>query len=197
MSAPLVMAVLCLAADSSFAAQATGPSAAKEVFVSRYLKAVSLALDSRPFYASKLLNSLDLHIREVASRPRDAGGYLKGEIVGSGRSEIPVARFNAELGRKPLEDANASALLLANALSRPDQFQEVLSGLETLAPGLGRRVTESLKSAGEIAGADYRAVASLRRLGETIKPHPEGLTYDSKGKLDLFFDGHIRSAGNH
>ncbi len=144
---------------------------ARVPFVPAYLGTVSLSMGSDPFYSSRLLNAFQDEVARVAAAPTPlhAAEGLKARIEGPGRVALPEVAKG--LGVAPLEPARAAAVLAANALARPDQFQEVVSGLEAMKPGLGTRVADS-----------------LRALGRKVTVTPEPLTYDARGVINAFFD---------
>lgn len=100
-----------------------------------------------------------------------------------------LGAFHEELGRVAAAPTpQAAAVLAANALARPDQFSEVVDGLEGLKPGLGARVTEALRET-PAAGGSYAVLGRLRELGRTVAAAAGDGTYDAAGKLRRFFDG--------
>ncbi len=183
----LVLAVLCAARASAgpagsidaHAAQATGYSGA-------YLGAVSLSLAADPFYGSRLLDSFDMHLRAVTAMtaPRPVADYLEFSVLGVNAGSAKALR--ASLGTEALAPQRAAALMLAHALARPDQFHEVLDGLESRKAGLGKQTSKLLREAD--GRGDRRLIAALRKVGE-IEPKGAALTYDRFGQLDRFFDG--------
>lgn len=149
-----------------------------------YLQTVDLALQQDPFYGSRLLDAFDLHLRSVTAMtaPRAVGDYLAVEVVGA---STPAA-VKARLGKEPLDPRKAAALLLAHALSRPDQFREVLDGLESRKAGLGKHTARLLREAD--GRGDKGLIAVLRSRG-AVKPVSQYATYDRFGRLDGLFDG--------
>lgn len=182
-----VLAVLCAVRASAgpagpvdaHAAPATGYSGA-------YLGMVSRSLAADPFFGSRLLDSFDLHLRSVAAMtaPKAVRDYLEIAVVGAGVSS--PAALRASLGTEPMEPQRASALLLAHALARPEQFREVLDGLEARKAGLGKNTAKLLREAN--GRGDRGLLAILRARGE-VKPRGKELTYDRFGQLDKMFDG--------
>jgi len=190
---PFFAAVLLLSAIRSsagpigrvdaHAVPATGYSGA-------YLGSVGLSLAADPFYGSRLLDSFELHLRAVAAMtaPRAVADYLEvaviGAGVGSGVGSMKAVR--SSLGSEPIDPQRAAALLLAQSLSRPEQFPEVLDGLEARKAGLGKHTARLLR---EVDGrGDRRLLAALRARGQ-VKPQGNALTYDRFGQLDRMFDG--------
>ena len=161
------------------AAPATGYSGA-------YLGMVSRSLAADPFFGSRMLDSFDLHLRSVAAMtaPKAVRDYLEIAVVGAGVSS--PAALRASLGTEPMEPQRASALLLAHALARPEQFREVLDGLEAQKAGLGKNTAKLLREAN--GRGDRGLLAVLRARGE-VKPRGKELTYDRFGQLDRMFDG--------
>lgn len=182
-----VLAVLCATRASAgptgpvdaHAAPATGYSGA-------YLGMVSRSLAADPFFGSRLLDSFDLHLRSVAAMtaPKAVRDYLEIAVIGAGVSS--PAALRASLGTEPMEPQRASALLLAHALARPEQFREVLDGLEARKAGLGKNTAKLLREAN--GRGDRGLLAVLRARGE-VKPRGKELTYDRFGQLDRMFDG--------
>lgn len=161
------------------AAPATGYSGA-------YLGMVSRSLAADPLFGSRLLDSFDLHLRSVAAMtaPRAVRDYLEIAVVGAGTSS--PAALRASLGTEPMAPQRAAALLLAHALARPEQFREVLDGLESRKAGLGKHTARLLREAN--GRGDRSLLAALRARGEA-NPRGQELTYDRFGQLDLMFDG--------
>ena len=159
------------------AAPATGFSGA-------YLGTVSLSLAADPFYGSRMLDAFELHLRSVAAMtaPKAVTDYLEVAVIGATTGEA----VKASLGREPMEPQRAAALLLAHALARPEQFHEVLDGLEIRKAGLGKHTAKLLR---ETSGrGDRRLIEALRARG-AIEPKGKALTYDRFGQLDMMFDG--------
>jgi len=182
----LVLVLLCAAAParSGPVGAADAHAAAATGFPGAYLSTVRLSLAEDALYGSRLLDAFQLHVRAVTAMtaPRAVAGYL--EQAASGDQGLDDLR--AKLGREPLPPPHAAALLVANALTRPEQFREVMDGLETLKPGLGRHAAEILRDArGE---GDPRAIAVLRAAGARA-PQGEGLTYGRDGRWATMFDG--------
>lgn len=165
------------------AAPATGYSGA-------YLGTVGLSLAADPFYGSRLLDSFELHLRSVAAMtaPRAVADYLEVAVIGAGvGSSVGSARaLRSALGKETMDPQRAAALMLAHALARPQEFQEVLDGLEVRKAGLGKHTAKLLR---EVNGrGDRRLLAALRARGEN-EPKGTALTYDRFGQLDRLFDG--------
>lgn len=155
-----------------------------------YLGTVSLSLAADPFYASRLLDSFELHLRSVAAMtaPRAVADYLEVAVIGAGvgASVGSAKALRAALGKEPMEPQRAAALMLAHALARPEQFSEVLDGLEARKTGLGKHTAKLLR---ETSGrGDRRLISALRARGE-VGPKVSALTYDRFGQLDRVFDG--------
>ena len=187
LAAALVLCAVRAAAGptgSLHSAPSTGYSGA-------YLGSVSLSLAADPFYASRLLDSFDLHLRSVAAMtaPKAVTDYLEVAVIGTTTS----GAVKASLGKEALEPPKAAALLLAQALSRPEQFQEVLEGLEARKAGLGKQTARLLRET--TGNGDRRLIAILRSRG-ALDPKGTPLTYDRFGQLDRFFDGGGADAGD-
>lgn len=183
----LLAAALLLAASRAFA----GPMGAADAhaapatgFPGAYLGSVSLSCGADPFYGSRFLDAFQTHLQAVTgmTAPSAVVGYL--EQAATAGQGLPSLR--AVLGSKPLDPPKASAILIANALSRPDQFREILDGLETLKPGMGRHAASILRDAK--GGGDRRVIAALRAAGER-RPQGKILTYGPDGRFDKLFDG--------
>ncbi|MBI5595534.1 MAG: hypothetical protein HY928_05525 [Elusimicrobia bacterium] len=155
-------------------------------FVPAYLGSVSMALAGDSFYGSRLLNAFHAELSAVAASPtpREAAQGLAARIAGA--EGLPLPKVAEGLGRAPVSPERAAAILAANALARPDQFREVVSGLETMKPGLGDRVVEALRGA---PSGHPELSARLRELGRRVVPRADGLLYDSAGALRRLFDG--------
>lgn len=159
------------------AASATG-------FPGAYLGSISMASAADPFYASRFLDGLQVHVQAVAgltAAPAVASYLEQAATAGQG-----VASLKPVLGAAPLDAPKASALLIANALARPEQFREVIDGLETFRPGLGKHAAQILKDAK--GQGDRRVIAVLRAAGER-QPQGLPLSYGPDGRFDKMFDG--------
>lgn len=156
-------------AGDSHAARATG-------FPGAYLASVSLSMAADPLYASRLLDAVALHLRSVAAMTaqRAVSDYLE-DAAGS-----------SVLGRDPLDASRAAALLIADALARPEQFREVLEGLQSLQHGLGRQAAAVLR--GAAGPGDKALLAALRAAGEP-NPRAKPVAYRLSKKLAGLFDG--------
>lgn len=179
----LSLLVLCAAPSSAQIFRARPAPA----FVPAYLGSVSLSLRNDSFYASRLLGAFSDELGRVAAAPtpQAAAEGLKARIGGPANLSLPTVA--AGLGAAALPAEQAAAVLAANALARPDQFQEVVDGLEKLKPGLGTRVTEALREAP--AGGSYAVLGRLRERGRTVVAAAGDGTYDAAGRLRRFFDG--------
>jgi len=155
-------------------------------YAGAYLGTVSLSLAADPLYGSRLLDSFELHLRSIAAMtaPRAVTDYLEVAAVGAGASS--AAALKASLGKEPLPPQRAAALMLAHALARPEQFREVLEGLESRKAGLGKHTAKLLREAS--GWGDKRLIAALRSRG-AVEPKATALTYDRFGQLDRLFDG--------
>ena len=179
--------VLCAMRAAAGPAGAIDPHAAPSTgYPGAFLGTVGLSLAADPLYGSRLLDSFELHLRSVAAMtaPRAVTDYLEVAVVGAGVSS--ARELKASLGREPMEPQRAAALLLAHALARPEQFREVLEGLEARKAGLGKHTAKLLREAS--GRGDRRLISVLRARGE-LAPRGMPLTYDRFGQLDRFFDG--------
>ncbi|HXT00210.1 MAG TPA: hypothetical protein VN915_06020 [Elusimicrobiota bacterium] len=184
MRAALVLAVVLasrafagpIGADDPHAASPTG-------FPGAYLGSIQLALNDEARYGSRLLDALDEHLQAVCvmTSQREVSGYLEQSAGSDG-----VAGLRRVLGREALDPAKASALLLAEALSRPEQFREVLDGLESEQPGVGRQAAKLLSGA---KGTGQRKL--LAALRDAPRRHRRGEAeeaYYSGGRIAELFD---------
>lgn len=179
------LAVLCAVRAAAGPAGSTDAHAVPATgYSGAYLATVSLSLESDPLFGSRLLDSFDLHLRSVAAMtaPQAVKDYLEVAVVGASSP----AEVKASLGKEAMTPQRAAALLLAHALARPEQFHEVLDGLEARKAGLGKHTAKLLR---ETSGrGDRRLIGALRSRGEA-KPKGQALTYDRFGQLDAMFDG--------
>jgi len=185
----------CLLAGAPAAAQYQTLPAAKASpvpYVPNFLGAMSLSMHQQEFYGSYLLQGFHSHLAQIMpmQEPQKMAEYLKAEIEGSGRDYMPMGKQAKVLGQSPVEAKKASAILLANALASPNSFQDVVTGLEGLKPGLGNKVSEILREAPKSStGGNYTFLGALRQLGERIRPKMQPLLYNAKGEIEAFFDG--------
>jgi hypothetical protein len=149
-----------------------------------YLGSVSLSLAADPFYASRLLDSFELHLRSVAAMtaPKAVTDYLEVAVIGA----TTAGAVKASLGTAAIEPPRAAALLLAHALARPEAFQEVLEGLESRKAGLGKQTAKLLR---EASGRGDRHLIEILHARGAVEPKGTALTYDRFGQLNVFFDG--------
>gem|GEM_PF-2313206 len=154
-------------------------------FPADYLHSVSISLASQPFFAAHMLNSFQTQLTAVAaiSAAPAAAAYLEKAATASGAT---LVQLRGSIGRDELTPETASALLIANSLTRPEQFREVMDGLEEMKPGLGRHAAAMLRQAS--GSGDRRVLAALRAAGER-RPQAEGLTYGPDGRWATLFDG--------
>ncbi|MFI5362867.1 MAG: hypothetical protein ACHQ49_12920 [Elusimicrobiota bacterium] len=159
-------------------------------FPGAFLETIALASTADARYGTLLLDAFDMHLQAVGvmTGPVEVGVYLEQSAGGS----EGVRSLRAALGRRPLEPTKAAALLLAEALARPDQFRELLDGLESRHHGLGRHAGELLRRAR--GAGDKTLIASLREAGTPPKtpPVPEAREnlgpYLREGRLTRLFD---------
>lgn len=179
------LAVVLGAAPAAAAPVEAVETRAPSSFPADYLRSVSLSLSAQPFYASHFLNSFQAQLDAVAALPAApaAAAYLEKSATAGGSS---LAALRATVGRGELSPETASALLIANSLVRPEQFREVMDGLETLKPGLGRHAAAALR--GVRGPGNGKVLAALRAAGER-RPQAEGLTYGPDGRWAMLFDG--------
>ncbi len=176
LGAPLPAAAGPVGAADAHAVAATG-------FPGAFLSSARLALADDELFASWLLDAFQIHLQSVASMtvPRAVADYLEqSSTSGQGMSDL-----RAKLGRAALPPPQAASLLLAHALVRPEQFPEMLDGLEILKPGLGLHTAAMLRAAK--GGGDKRLLSILRAAGA---PPPLGkiLTYGDDGRWAAVFD---------
>ena len=184
---PALAFAVVIAASRAFAGPsgAGDPHAASATgFPGAYLGTVSLSLGADPRYGSRLLDALDTHLQAVGvmTGPQEVADYLEQSAGGS----EGVKSLRGALGREPLDTMKAAALLLADALSRPEQFREVLDGLESLKHGAGRHAAELLRGARGVG--DKRLFAALHGVGGR-KRGEKTASYLADGRLTLLFDG--------
>jgi hypothetical protein len=183
--------VLTLAAVLAAARAFAGPigsadphAAAPTGFPGAYLGTVSLSLAADPIYASRLLDSFSMHLQAISvmTAPPEVKAYLEQSAMGS----TGLEPLREALGRETLDAPKASALLLADALDRPEQFRELLVGLEQMKPGLGKQTASMLRLA-DVTGS----LPLLRALQSAGERDPDGtpLAYGPDGRIDLLFDG--------
>jgi hypothetical protein len=178
---------LVFAASRAFAGPigAGDPQAASATgFPGVYLGSVQLALEADPRYGSRLLDALDTHLQAVGvmTGPREVADYLEQSAGGS----EGVDSLRTALGREPLDTTKAAALLLADALARPEQFSEVLDGLEALKRGVGLHAAELLR--GARGTGDKKLFKALHEAGERKQDAKPSL-YPVEGWFALLFDG--------
>ena len=166
-----------IGAEDPHAASATG-------FPGAYMGSFALSLKADPRYGSRLLDAVDEHLQAVGvmTGEREIGDYLEQSAGGS----EGVKSLRGALGREPLDTMKAAALLLADALARPEQFREVLEDLETRKRGVGLHAAELLRAAR--GTGDKKLFAALHEAGapsRSLKPTP----YFAGGSLAALFDG--------
>ncbi len=187
------MNALLLAVAVSVHAGPSGPvtgAARATGFPGAFVGSVGLSLQTQPLYGGMLLDSLDLHLRSVVSMrtPQAVSAYLVDAVVGTvAEPKEAAARIRESLGREPMPAPRAAALLLANALARPDQFEEIVHGLETQRAGLGKHTARLL--AHVEGGGDRRLIGRLNAIGRRLKPRSDNAGYDRQGQLTSLFDG--------
>lgn len=147
---------------------------------------ISLSLQADPAYGSRLLDSFELHLRIVAAMtsPRAVVDYFEVSVLGAGASSR--AELRTTLGTAPMETQRAAGLLLAHSIARPEQFHEILEGLEARKAGLGKHAAILMR---ELKGAgDRRMIRALRAQGGKDSG-PAVLISDRYAKLNKLFDG--------
>jgi hypothetical protein len=165
-----------IGADDPHAASATG-------FPGVFLGSVELSLEADPRYGSRLLDALDEHLQAVGvmTGPQEVSDYLEQSAGGS----EGVESLRAALGRESLDTTKAAALLLADALARPEQFREVLQGLESMKRGVGRHAAALLRDAR--GTGDKNLLAALHAAG-SLKRADESLPHIADGWFSILFD---------
>lgn len=184
------LALLLLAAPALAGPMGPTTMARPTGFPGAFVGSVALSLQTQPLYGGMLLDSMDLHLRSILSMrtPQAVSDYLVTAVAGTvAEPRAAAARIREGLGKEPLPAPRAAALLLANALSRPDQFEEVLNGLETERAGLGKHAARLLAEAE--GGGDRRLIARVNAVGARLKPRSETAVYDRAGQLQSLFDG--------
>lgn len=187
---PLLLAAALCAPAHAGPAGPVGGVARPTGFPGAFAGSVALALRTQPLYGGMLLDSLDMHLRSVASlrTPESVSDYLVTAVVGTvAEPQEAAARIRESLGRESLPAPRAAALLLANALARPDQFEELAHALETERAGLGKHTALLLAQAQ--GTGDRRLIARLNAIGARLQPRAETSVYDRTGQLQALFDG--------
>lgn len=163
-------------ADDPHAASPTG-------FPGAYLGSVQLALNDEARYGSRLLDALDEHLQAVCvmTSRREVAGYLEQSAGSDG-----VASLRQALGREALDPLKAAALLLADALARPEQFREVLEGLESEQPGVGKQAAKLLEAAKGTGQKEL--LAALRDAPKRHRRGQEETPYYDGGRIAELFD---------
>lgn len=175
------MVQLLLLAACALAAAPAARVAAR--FPQDYAASMRVALERDPLYASKLLVGFEKHAAGVcALQVPEARRYLETAVAGT----AAVPEVKARLAAGTLAPDAAAALLLANALARPEQFHETADALEGVRPGLGVKAAGLLARAG--GPGDRRLIAALRAVGSRLPQAASGV-YGPDGRLHSFFDG--------
>jgi len=153
-------------------------------FPGAYLGSAALALADDPTYGSRLLDAFDTHLQAVSvmTSPQEVYVYLEQSAAGS----EDVKTLRAALGREPLDTVKASALLLADALTRPAQCREVLDELEGLKPGVGKHAASLMR--GARGAGDKRIFAALHEAGGALRRGEKPRPYMRVRRLGLIFD---------
>jgi|CXWL01.1.fsa_nt_gi hypothetical protein len=185
-----MLAVVCLGLRASAGppGSADEHAAAPTGFPGAYLSMISKALEADPAYGSRLLDSFELHLRIVAAMTSSYAvvDYFEVSVLGAGESSR--AELKNKLGSKPMETQRAAALLLAHAIARPEQFHEMLEGMEARKAGLGKNAAVLMR---ELKGAgDKRMINALRAQGNK-DPGPAALIAKRYAKLNKLFDGPV------
>lgn len=156
-------------------------------FVPAFLKSMSLAITQEEFYGGGLVTAMQNQVSAIQTLP-DPNSVLKllQNNIEDGKSMTVRA---GELGKGILPQGRAAAILAANALSRPEQFQEVVNGLEELKPGLGVLISESIHNTKPIPGTSREVANVYGRFGKKIIPFIRNTIYTSSGELKRLFDG--------
>lgn len=165
----------------------SAPAKAAELpFPEAYTLMVGRSLSADPFYGSRLLDGFQRQVQALSAlgRPQDAARFLEGASADGGLAQ-GMAAMKRSLAEGTLDPSRASALLVANALARPDQFPQILDGLETLKPGLGERAADILSKAD--GRGDLRLIAALRAAGKR-QPHSRDAVYGPDGRWASLFD---------
>lgn len=186
----LLLLLVAASAWAGPAGPASGAAAHPTGFPGAFVGSVALSLRGQPLYGGMLLDSLDMHLRSVLSMrtPEAVREYLVSAVAGTvAEPRLAAARIREGLGREPMPAPRAAALLLANALARPEQFEEVLNGLETERAGLGKHAAKLLAEARGVG--DRRLIARLNAIGARLKPRSDASGYDRSGQLQSVFDG--------
>lgn len=159
-------------------------------FVPNYAGSLALSLSGEPYFAGSLLGSLEGHLTRIVEMrtPREVQEYLQDAVVRPSGA-LNLKEVSAGLGKKALDARAASAILVANGLARPEQFQEILDVMERMKPAWGQRVAAMMKAAGSGRGGSGELLRRLREIGGKLKPSPYPGTYNASGELNGLFDG--------
>jgi hypothetical protein len=163
----------------------TSAAAARD-FPATFTRAAAAGLAADPFYGSKLLGSLDRHVKTLAamSSPAEVRAYLRG--AAGVADDAGKGRLARSLDAGALEPEAAAALLAASALERPEWFSETLDGLEGLRPDHMGKAAAKIFAEAEGRG-DRRLVEALRAAVSRI-PRAAGAGYGDELALAALFD---------
>lgn len=169
-------------AASAHAAAATG-------FPGALAGAVTLSLADNPIFGSRMLDALEMHLRTISAMtgPRAVADYLEVTVLGSVGARGAAKRLRATLASEAISPNKASALLIANALARPEQFPETLDALEARRAGLGKQAAKLFADAPKKGVKEV--MSALREAGARVKPRGTPLLYDARGEIAAVFDG--------
>lgn len=144
-----------LGADDPQFTRATG-------FPGAFITSTRLAMEDDSTFDSRLLDAMQLHLKSIAAMtvPSAIANYL--ESASTGGQGLNFLR--EKLGKELLDPPKLAALVIADALFRPDQFDEIVVGLETVKAGLGKQSILILKAT---RGVGHKGViAALRMAGD-------------------------------
>lgn len=128
----------------------------------KYVGSLALSLGQEPFFASQLVTALHSLVPRISVHDPQSAAVLRNEILGVGPHAVSPAQLAAEMGKRPLPAGQAAALLVANAAAEPHQFARMIGQLDWMKPGLGMRVSESLRTMGLGVGPVPDAVPYLK-----------------------------------
>jgi 8-oxo-dGTP pyrophosphatase MutT (NUDIX family) len=165
-----------IGSGDAHAAAATG-------FPGAFLGSVGLAVNGDENYAVNFLDALALHVKAAAvmTSKAELSAYLDQTTMGvEGPREL-----KKKLGRERLAPTKAAALVLSDALIRPEQFREVVAGLEALKSGLGRQAVQCFAAPRKVSD---KALAKTFQAVLREKAEGKRAAFLPDGRFALLFD---------
>jgi hypothetical protein len=181
---------LFLCAQSSWGMALRFAPVPRAPFVPGYVSSLRLSLKQDAFYASRFMGAFNQHLDHIAPMqdPQAIAVYLQDEITAT-QARSTLDDVAAKLGQDVLAARTASAVLLANALVRPDQAETVLVEMEKMVPAWGQQAAHSIDETGHWPGIAPGFARILNSTARAVRPAPHNVTYNSRGKLNGLFDG--------